>query len=136
MAHADHVETHFTGQQFCSRRGHRNGRRIDGAVRAGGRPFGSGAEYSTDRGGRTWRRLRQARSRWDSGGYLAARGDAEHYEQERTREYREIKEIPEEEMAEVGRVFQAYGMTEQERAAGGGGAQPASRRVGRFHDAL
>ncbi len=29
------------------------------------------------------------------GGYLAARGDAEHYEQEREREYREIKEIPE-----------------------------------------
>src|SRR5271157_5359277 len=37
------------------------------------------------------------------GGYLAARGDAEHYEQEKEREFREIKEIPEEEMAEVGR---------------------------------
>jgi len=48
------------------------------------------------------------------GGYLAARGDAEHYEQEREREYREIKEIPEEEMAEVGRVFQSYGMTASE----------------------
>src|SRR5712672_1820586 len=41
------------------------------------------------------------------GGYLAARGDAEHYEQEREREYREIKEIPEEEMADVARVFQS-----------------------------
>src|ERR1700674_2194758 len=48
------------------------------------------------------------------GGYLAARGDAEHYEQEREREYREIKEIPEEEMAEVERVFQSYGMTAAE----------------------
>src|SRR6266849_4712396 len=48
------------------------------------------------------------------GGYLAARGDAEHYEQERTREYREIKEIPEEEMAEVARVFQSYGLTSEE----------------------
>src|SRR5450631_4259838 len=48
------------------------------------------------------------------GGYLAARGDAEHYAQERDREYREIKEIPEEEMAEVGRVFQSYGMTAAE----------------------
>src|SRR5579862_6548819 len=48
------------------------------------------------------------------GGYLAARGDAEHYQQERAREYREIKEIPEEEMAEVARVFHSYGMTEQE----------------------
>ena len=48
------------------------------------------------------------------GGYLAARGDAEHYEQEKTREYREIEEIPEEEMAEVSRVFQNYGLTQQE----------------------
>src|SRR3954453_10779653 len=50
------------------------------------------------------------------GGYLAARGDAEHYEQEKEREYREIKEIPEEEMAEVGRVFQAYGITAEQSA--------------------
>jgi VIT1/CCC1 family predicted Fe2+/Mn2+ transporter len=48
------------------------------------------------------------------GGYLAARGDTEHYEQERVREYREIKEIPEEEMAEVSRVFQQYGLTKEE----------------------
>ena len=48
------------------------------------------------------------------GGYLAARGDAEHYEQERAREEREVSEIPEEEMAEVARVFQAYGMTAEE----------------------
>ncbi len=70
------------------------------------------------------------------GGYLAARGDAEHYEQEREREYREIKEIPEEEMAEVGRVFQSYGMTAAESTPGGRSAQPASRRLGGFHDAL
>jgi VIT1/CCC1 family predicted Fe2+/Mn2+ transporter len=50
------------------------------------------------------------------GGYLAARGDAEHYEQERSREYREIREIPEEEMAEVSRVFQAYGITNDQSA--------------------
>ena len=48
------------------------------------------------------------------GGYLAARGDAEHYEQERGREYREIEEIPEAEKAEVNRVFQNYGLTAQE----------------------
>jgi VIT1/CCC1 family predicted Fe2+/Mn2+ transporter len=48
------------------------------------------------------------------GGYLAARSDAEHYEQERLREQREIQEIPEEEMAEVSRVLQSYGLTEQE----------------------
>src|SRR5205807_5433642 len=48
------------------------------------------------------------------GGFLAARGDAEHYEQERSREEREIVEIPEEEKAEVSLVFQSYGMTADE----------------------
>src|SRR5512144_3085073 len=33
------------------------------------------------------------------GGYLAAKGDAEHYEQEKLREEREIVEIPEAEKA-------------------------------------
>lgn len=50
------------------------------------------------------------------GGYLAARGDAEHYDQEKAREYREIKEIPEEEKAEVSRVFQDYGLPADESA--------------------
>jgi vacuolar iron transporter family protein len=48
------------------------------------------------------------------GGYLAARGDAEHYVQEKAREYREIEEIPEEEKAEVRKVFRNYGLTEKE----------------------
>jgi len=48
------------------------------------------------------------------GGYLAARGDAEHYQQEKEREYREIEEIPEEEKAEVSEVFRNYGMTAEE----------------------
>src|SRR5438445_13391975 len=48
------------------------------------------------------------------GGYLAARGDAEHYEQEREREYREIKAITEEERAEVMREFQANGITREQ----------------------
>jgi len=50
------------------------------------------------------------------GGYLAAHGDAEHYQQERAREEREIVEIPEEEMAEVSRVFHEYGITEEQSA--------------------
>src|ERR1700748_1585903 len=43
------------------------------------------------------------------GGYLAARGDAEHYDQEKLREEREIVEIPEAEKAEVREVFETYG---------------------------
>lgn len=48
------------------------------------------------------------------GGYLAARGDSEHYEQERAREQREVKEIPEEEAREVSELFQSYGLTAEE----------------------
>jgi VIT1/CCC1 family predicted Fe2+/Mn2+ transporter len=48
------------------------------------------------------------------GGYLAAKGDAEHYNQERAREYREVEEIPEQEKAEVSYVFQEYGLTAEQ----------------------
>src|SRR5436305_4109729 len=48
------------------------------------------------------------------GGYLAARSDAEHYEQERLREQREVREIPDEEAREVSKVFQSYGLTAEE----------------------
>jgi VIT1/CCC1 family predicted Fe2+/Mn2+ transporter len=48
------------------------------------------------------------------GGYLAARGDAEHYEQERAREEREIIEIPDEEKKEVSLVFESYGLTKEQ----------------------
>ena len=48
------------------------------------------------------------------GGYLAARGDAEHYESERHREEREVAEIPDEEAREVQRVFTDYGLTREE----------------------
>jgi VIT1/CCC1 family predicted Fe2+/Mn2+ transporter len=48
------------------------------------------------------------------GGYLAAQGDAEHYEQERIREYREVEEIPEQEKAEISYIFQEYGLTADE----------------------
>ena len=50
------------------------------------------------------------------GGYLAGRGDSEHYQQEKAREYREIKEIPDEEKAEVSRVFCEYGLPATESA--------------------
>jgi vacuolar iron transporter family protein len=50
------------------------------------------------------------------GGYLAAKSDAEHYETERLREVRETEEIPDEERAEVQRIFQDYGMSAEEAA--------------------
>src|SRR5512146_119036 len=50
------------------------------------------------------------------GGYLAARGDAEHYEHELAREWREVREIPDEEAREVADVFQSYGLSPEETA--------------------
>jgi VIT1/CCC1 family predicted Fe2+/Mn2+ transporter len=48
------------------------------------------------------------------GGYLAARTDREHYENELAREYRETDELPDKEREEVADVFRSYGMTEQQ----------------------
>lgn len=50
------------------------------------------------------------------GGYLAARTDAEHYESELRREYRETDDLPEEEAEEVARVFRGYGLAEEQVA--------------------
>ena len=50
------------------------------------------------------------------GGYLAARGDAEHYASERRREEAEAKAKPDAERAEVAEVFREYGLTDDEIA--------------------
>ena len=48
------------------------------------------------------------------GGYLAARSDAEHYESERSREEREVVELPDEEEREVTEILKTYGMNAEE----------------------
>ncbi|MES1262097.1 MAG: VIT1/CCC1 transporter family protein [Acidobacteriota bacterium] len=48
------------------------------------------------------------------GGYLAARTDAEHYDNEVQREKAETRDVPDEEAAEVARVFQGWGLTDQQ----------------------
>ncbi len=48
------------------------------------------------------------------GGYLAARGDAEHYEHEQAREYREIRDLPDVEAQEVREILQNYGLQAEE----------------------
>jgi len=47
------------------------------------------------------------------GGFLAARGDMEHYAAELAREEQEILEKPQAEAAEVAEVFERYGLSEQ-----------------------
>ncbi len=48
------------------------------------------------------------------GGYLAARGDAEHYRHERQREEEEIHTLPQQEKQEVAEVLERYGLTADE----------------------
>ena len=48
------------------------------------------------------------------GGYMAAKSDAEHYDNERAREEVEVSEKAEVEAAEVAEVFQSYGLTTEE----------------------
>ncbi len=48
------------------------------------------------------------------GGYLAARTDSEHYATERTREWDETQEMPEQERIEVADIFRKYGLDESE----------------------
>ncbi len=50
------------------------------------------------------------------GGYLAARGEAEHYGNERLREESEIVEKPKAEREEVIEIFQKYGVAPEECA--------------------
>lgn len=50
------------------------------------------------------------------GGYLAARGDAEHYASEVIRERQEILNVPEKEAAEVFEVLEGFGLTHEESA--------------------
>ncbi len=50
------------------------------------------------------------------GGYLAARGDAEHYAHEQIREEAEIIRIPAAEAQEVTDIFQTYGLSAEECA--------------------
>jgi VIT1/CCC1 family predicted Fe2+/Mn2+ transporter len=48
------------------------------------------------------------------GGYLAARGDAEHFASERVREENEIVTVPDLEAQEVKDIFKSYGLSESE----------------------
>ena len=51
------------------------------------------------------------------GGYLAARGDAEHYVHEKAREQDEITRIPDAEAKEVSDIFRSYGLSEAESSS-------------------
>lgn len=62
------------------------------------------------------------------GGYLAARGDAEHYASERRREQREVRDLAQHEEGEVVEIFQRYGLTRTD-------CEPILAAFRRDHDA-
>src|SRR6202451_3928772 len=47
------------------------------------------------------------------GGYLASRGDSEHFAAEKRREEREVVERPEDEAAEIYEIFDQYGVSRE-----------------------
>jgi len=47
------------------------------------------------------------------GGYLASRGDSEHYNSERRREEMEVVERPKDEEEEIYEIFSAYGVSRE-----------------------
>jgi VIT1/CCC1 family predicted Fe2+/Mn2+ transporter len=47
------------------------------------------------------------------GGYLASRGDSEHFDAEKRREAREVIERPEDEAAEIYEIFDQYGVSRE-----------------------
>jgi len=113
MAHVAHVEKHFTASNFVRDVviGMSDGLTVPFALAAGL----SGAVMQTRLivvGGLA--EIAAGSIAMGLGGYLAAKSDAEHYEQERIREYREVEEIPEQEKAEVSYVFQGYGLTAEQ----------------------
>ncbi len=65
------------------------------------------------------------------GGYLAARGEAEHYLRERRREEREVVEIPDQELAEVVAILDHYGL---DPTLGRAAARALQRRPERWVD--
>jgi vacuolar iron transporter family protein len=50
------------------------------------------------------------------GGYMAGRTDIEHFASERTREEREVAEVPHKEVAEVADILRSYGLNEEDAA--------------------
>jgi len=62
------------------------------------------------------------------GGYLAARGEIDHYHSERSREFREIRDLQREEEREIVDIFRDYGL---DRAA----CEPILAHFRKDHDA-
>src|SRR5437763_2641364 len=115
MPQTPHIERHFTGSETVKDMviGMADGLTVPFALAAGL----SGAVVSTGiivTAG--FAEIAAGSIAMGLGGYLAAKGDAEHYDSERKREELEVVEKPDVEVREVREVFENYGLTPEESA--------------------
>ena len=114
MAHTQHVERHFTGGEVVRDIviGMSDGLTVPFALAAGLSAVASTGIIVTA----GFAEIAAGSIAMGLGGYLAAQGDAEHYDSEREREELEIIEKPDVEVKEVREVFESYGLTAEESA--------------------
>jgi vacuolar iron transporter family protein len=115
MSQAPHIEKHFTASEVVRDIviGMSDGLTVPFALAAGlsGAVEGSGIVVTAGLA-----EIAAGSVAMGLGGYLAAKGDGEHYRSERLREELEVKEKPDVEAQEVEDVLTAYGLTQQECA--------------------
>jgi len=113
MPQTPHVERHFTGGEFVRDVviGMSDGLTVPFALAAGLSGAVASARVVVVAG---LAEIAAGSIAMGLGGFLAAKNDAEHYEQELTRETKEVETIPEAEASEVSKVFESYGLTKEE----------------------
>jgi VIT1/CCC1 family predicted Fe2+/Mn2+ transporter len=113
MPHTPHVERHFTGGETVRDVviGMSDGLTVPFALAAGLSGAVASAHVVVVAG---LAEIAAGSIAMGLGGFLAAKSDAEHYEQELVREKKEVGTIPEAEASEVAEVFESYGLTREE----------------------
>ena len=115
MSHIPHIEKHFTASEMVRDIviGMSDGLTVPFALAAGLTGAISETHLIVTAG---FAEIAAGSIAMGLGGYLAARGDAEHYEHELKREEEEIVSVPEAEAREVREIFETYGLTAEESA--------------------
>ena len=113
MPQTPHTETHFTGDALFTRHRYWHGRRTNRsfALVAGLSAAVSSTHVVIIAG---LAEIAAGSIAMGLGGFLAARSNAERYEQELLREKREVETIPDAEAKEGADIFPSYGLTQQE----------------------